>query len=342
MNKHFESHHLIWLCGLEKASKVLISLNCRRSPQFFLLFYLKYSTEFASMAAMKSRQILVIGGNRFFGKRLIEKLISNGDAVTVLNRGRLADGFGESVSRIVCDRDDVEKFKSSVQHKNWDLVYDQVCFDGHQARAACEIFSANTKKYIFTSTQSVYEPGQSLVETVFDPKKHVYDKLIDRSENYGEAKRQCEAVFFAQDTMPVVAVRFPIVMGPDDYTERLKFYVDKIKNGESVYFPNIEAKMSFIHAQDAADGLFLLGNIDFTGPLNMASKNPLRLKELVGFIEKTVDKKASIHSQALTEDEKSPYGLEEDWFMNIDRAHSLGFAPKEIPEWIVAVIKNYL
>lgn len=291
---------------------------------------------------MKSRQILVIGGNRFFGKRLIEKLLTHGDQVTVLNRGHLDDGFGDLVSRIVCDRDDIEKLKSSVQHKNWDLVYDQVCFDAHQARAACEIFFANTKKYIFTSTQSVYQPGQNLLESVFDPKTHTYDKILTREEDYGEAKRQCEAVFFSQDTMPVVAVRFPIVMGPDDYTERLKFYVDKIKNGEPVYFPNIDARMSFVHAQDAADGLFLLGNIDFTGSVNMASKNPMRLKNLVELIEKTVGKKAIIHSQALTPDEKSPYGLEEDWFMNIDRAYSLGFAPKEIAEWIVAVIKNYL
>lgn len=291
---------------------------------------------------MKSRQILVIGGNRFFGKRLVKKLIANGDQVTVLNRGHLADGFGEKIARVNCDRDDVEKLKASVQHKTWDIVYDQVCFDAHQARAACEIFSKTTKKYIFTSTQSVYLPGQNLPESVFDPKTHSYEKVLARDENYGEAKRQCETVFFAQDKMPVVAVRFPIVMGPDDYTERLKFYVDKIKNGESVYLPNVEARMSFIHAQDAADGLFLLGNINFTGPVNMASKNPMRLKDLVGWIEKTVDKKAVIRSNALSPDEKSPYGLESDWSMNIERAQSLGFTPKEISDWIVAVIKNYL
>lgn len=291
---------------------------------------------------MKSRQILVIGGNRFFGKRLVEKLLASGDHVTVLNRGHLDDGFGERVSRILCDRDDIEKLKSSVQHKNWDIVYDQVCFDAYQAQAACDIFSGIAKKYIFTSTQSVYQPGANLSETVFNPKTYTYDKILTREQDYGEAKRQCEAVFFSQNAMAVVAVRFPIVMGPDDYTERLKFYIDKIKNGEPVYFPNLEARMSFVHAQDAADGLFLLGNIDFTGPVNMASKNPMRLKDLVSLIEKTVEKKASIHSQALTPDEKSPYGLEKDWFMNTDRAHSLGFAPKEISEWVVAVIKNYL
>lgn len=291
---------------------------------------------------MKQRQILVIGGNRFFGKRLIEKLLAQGDQVTVLNRGHLDDGFGERVSRIYCDRDDLEKLKSSVQHKAWDLVYDQVCFDGYQARAACDIFSANTKKYIFTSTQSVYNPGQNLAEGVFDPKKHVYDKILTREENYGEAKRQCEAVFFAQTKMPVVAVRFPIVMGPDDYTERLKFYVDKIKKGEPVYFPNPEARMSFIHADDAAEGLLLLGKIDFTGSVNMASINPMRLKDLLNAIETSVGRKAIVNTSPMTPEEKSPYGLENDWYMNIELAQSLGFRPKTISDWVGAVIKSYL
>ncbi|MES2801169.1 MAG: NAD-dependent epimerase/dehydratase family protein [Bdellovibrionota bacterium] len=291
---------------------------------------------------MKSRQILVIGGNRFFGKRLIEKLLAQGDRVTVLNRGQLDDGFGDRVTRIQCDRDDIEKLKKAVQHKTWDLVYDQVCFDGHQARAACDIFSGVTEKYIFTSTQSVYGAGENLAETVFDAKTHVYDKIFTRDENYGEAKRQCETVFFAQDKMPVVAVRFPIVMGPDDYTERLKFYVDRINKGESVYFPNIEARMSFIHAEDAAIGLLLLGKTDFTGSVNLASRDPIRLKDLVLSIEETVGKKTIVRSESTTADEKSPYGLEQDWFMNIDLAHSLGFNPKAIPDWIVSVVKSYL
>ena len=34
-----------------------------------------------------AREVLVIGGNRYFGKRLIARLLAAGDRVTVLNRG---------------------------------------------------------------------------------------------------------------------------------------------------------------------------------------------------------------------------------------------------------------
>lgn len=269
-------------------------------------------------------------------------LLKNGDRVTVLNRGHLDDGFKDRVTRIICDRDDLDKFKNSVQHKSWDIVYDQVCFDAHQAKAAVAIFSGRTKKYIFTSTVSVYPPGANIKEELFNPKTHRYDKVLLRDENYGEAKRQCEAVFFAQEAMPVIAVRFPIVMGPDDYTERLKFYVDRINSGEPVYFPNLEARMSYIHAADAAAGLFLLADTAFTGPVNMASKDPLSMRELITAIEHTVGKTAKLNSKAVSENEKSPYGVEQDWFINIECALGLGFKPQEIHEWLVAVIKNYL
>lgn len=290
----------------------------------------------------KARQILVIGGNRFFGKRLVEKLLNQGDQVTVLNRGKLDDGFGDRVTRIVCDRDDVEKLKKNVQHNTWDLVYDQVCYDGHQSKAACDIFTPITKKYIFTSTQSVYAFGENLSESVYSPKVHKYDKTIFMSEDYGEAKRQCEAVFFSQNKMPVVAVRFPMVVGPDDYTERLKFYVDKIKNGDSIYFPNQDARMSLIHSDDAAEGLLFLGNSEFTGSVNLASSEPLRIKDLIQTIENTVGKKAEVRVMPKTPDEKSPYGLPEDWFMNSNLANSIGFTAKPIQAWLTDVIESYL
>ena len=290
----------------------------------------------------KSRQILVIGGNRFFGKRLIEKLLLRGDQVTVLNRGNMADGFDDKVTRIICDRDDVTKFKASVQNKNWDIVYDQVCFDALQAKAACDIFTGITNKYIFTSTQSVYTPGENIKESVYNPLTHKYDKIVDRFEDYGEAKRQAEAVFFAQVKMPVIAVRFPMVVGQDDYTERLKFYVDKVKAGDSIYFPNQEARMSLIHSADAAEGLLFLSDCDFTGPINMASADPLRIKDLISLIEVTVGTKALVSSTPKSADEKSPYGLTNDWFMNMDLAKSLGFTAQPIQDWIVTVIKSYL
>lgn len=277
-----------------------------------------------------SRKILVIGGNRFFGRRLVHLLIENGDDVTVFNRGQHGDDFGDRVHRMVGDRKDVATLRRLVHAERWDLVYDQVCFDANEAKEACEIFSGNTKRYIFTSSQAVYNPGQNLKEEDFNPLTHKFTHVADRYKEYGEAKRQCEAVFFAQSKMPVVAVRFPIVMGTDDYTERLKFYVKKVKNQEPFTLPNPQAKLSFVNSEDAARGLFLLGTSDFQGPVNMASQDPLELNTLIREIESVTGEKARIDRGG----EASPYGLEKDWYMNVAAALRVGFKPAPISEWL--------
>jgi NAD(P)-dependent dehydrogenase (short-subunit alcohol dehydrogenase family) len=48
--------------------------------------------------------VLVLGGTRFFGKTLVEQLVSAGHAVTVLSRGKLPPPAG--AKHLVADRSD--------------------------------------------------------------------------------------------------------------------------------------------------------------------------------------------------------------------------------------------
>ncbi len=79
-----------------------------------------------------------------------------------------------------------------------------------------------------TSSMAVYEPALSLKEDDFDSYQYpiVYGDRKDFS--YEEGKRLAEAVLFTYATFPVIAVRFPVVIGENDYTKRLQFYVDHI------------------------------------------------------------------------------------------------------------------
>ncbi len=42
-------------------------------------------------------KILVFGGTRFFGKKLVERLVSEGHDVTIGTRGKTEDNFGDTV-----------------------------------------------------------------------------------------------------------------------------------------------------------------------------------------------------------------------------------------------------
>lgn len=287
------------------------------------------------------QRILVIGGNRFFGKRLISLLLSKGAEVTVLNRGQIEDGFGDRVKRIRLDRKLLVEQLSMLDGYFWDVVYDQVCFDAIEAKGACLAFRGKVGHYVFTSSQAVYGSGGNIQESAFSAHKHFFDTFMDRRQDYGEAKRQAEAIFAREAPFPVTAVRLSIVLGEDDYTERLKFHVDRVLEKRPIFFPNLEAKISFVRSADAAAFLAHLSQRKYEGPINCSSASPLILKALISEIERQTDRVAEIVNRA-SDGECSPFGRESDWFMNTDRLEKLGFKALPIDQWLPRLITYFL
>lgn len=283
---------------------------------------------------------LIIGGNRFFGRRLAARLLEHKADVTLLNRQTLDDGFGERVKRIKCDRTDKHALKAAMANQEWDIVFDQVCYDADEARAAVEIFENKTKRYIFTSTQSVYEGGGMLKESVYEPMRHSFNRTADPKTQYGEAKRQCEAVFFQESDLNLAAVRFPFVLGEDDYTKRLHFHVEHIKHAKPFYVPNLKAETSLIHAQDAADALFVLGTTDYKGPINCASPEAISMGQLIELIELKTGKKALLQNEPAPGLDSSPYGRHETSTMDVSKAQSIGLRFQPLNRWLPQLIES--
>jgi nucleoside-diphosphate-sugar epimerase len=154
-------------------------------------------------------KILVIGGNRFFGKRLVEKFARQHVDLTVMHRSPLAANLMGKAKHLQMDRKTLKRNHPALSGKTWDIVYDQVCYDATEALGACEAFEGKVGKYIFTSSESVYQTGSDLLESDFDPLTHSFDEVADRTLLYAEAKRQAEAAFFQKAKFPVTAIRFP-------------------------------------------------------------------------------------------------------------------------------------
>lgn len=278
-------------------------------------------------------KILILGGNRFFGKKLAARLLTAGHQITLLNRGQLNDGFGSRARRLTCDRKNKKQLKNCLEGSTWDLVYDQICYTSKEAAEAMEIFKGRVGHYVFTSSQSVYAEGVDLSESAFDPFTYSFTKPVDEVSNYPEAKRQSEKQFFSDPAFPVTAVRFPIVVGADDYTGRFKFHVESILKNREMYFPNPLARISFISSDEAALVLEFLSNKEALGPVNAASKDPIQLKDFIHELEKHLLKKALWASEP-TSANQSPYGISKDWFMNTDKLNKLGCHPRAIAEWL--------
>lgn len=285
------------------------------------------------------KNILVLGGTRFFGKRLVELLLDEGFKVTIATRGKTKDDFGDRVERIQLDREDkTSLMKAVAEGREWDTVFDNICFSPQAALDACEVFQGKVRRYILTSTLSVYEPA---------PRKHkendvnpyIYPVTLGGKDDfpYGEGKRLAEAVFFQHADFPVAAVRFPIVLGEDDYTGRLEFHIDHVKQERPMGIPNLKAEMCFISSGEAASFLDWLRKQRVEGPINACSQGEVKLSELLRWIEKETGKKAVLTNQPQDED-KSPFGVPDSWLMDTDKAERLGFEFLPLRAWLPALI----
>lgn len=288
------------------------------------------------------KKILILGGTRFFGKRLVEKLLQQQQEVTVLTRSELPNNLKNQVTHLQCDRTNKTQLTQAIGDQQFDIVYDNVNYGHQDAKDAIDVFKGKTKRYVFTSSLAVHEAdGIAKNETDFDP--NTYSILHgERSEvSYGEGKRQAEAVFFQQADFPVVAIRFPIVMGEDDYTERLLFHIRRIQQQQPISFINIEAKMGFITSEEAADFLIWAGNESFTGPIHAAADGLISNQELILLIEKFTQQKAKI--TLLGESGmQSPYAIPKSWYLKTDFAKELGYKFTNLHNWLPSLIQKLL
>ncbi|HET7657569.1 MAG TPA: NAD-dependent epimerase/dehydratase family protein [Bacillales bacterium] len=284
-------------------------------------------------------KILVLGGTKFFGKKLVEKWIEAGEDVTIGTRGLSNDPFGDQVRRLTLDRSDLDSLQKAVGSETWDIVYDQIAYSSNDAWNAIDVFGDSIKKYVFTSSMSVYDQGEDLTEERFNPFEYPL-KTGNRDDfSYGEGKKLAEAVFFQKAPFPVTAVRFPIVMGEDDYTERLLFHVQHIQNGEAFYLPNLQAKLSFISSEEAAEFLFWTGTSPLRGPVNACAGGDISLEELIRLIESSTGNKAVV-SNKKEEADASPYGIPTSWTMDHSKASAAGFPFTQLRDWLPKLIEK--
>ena len=64
------------------------------------------------------KQVLVLGGTRFFGIHLVKSLLEQGAGVTLATRGLTPDPFGSRVNRIRVDRTDPDAMKMCIRDRS--------------------------------------------------------------------------------------------------------------------------------------------------------------------------------------------------------------------------------
>ncbi len=288
---------------------------------------------------MSQLKILILGGNRFFGLHLAKNLLQKGHQITLLNRGTIADGLGDSVSRIKADRGNLLTLQEAFEDREWDIVFDQICYTATEAEQACQFFKDRVGRYVVTSSESVFDGGENQQESAFDPSSYDFNEIADAKTNYQEAKRQVEVIFSRQTNFEVSMVRPSLVVGMDDYTNRLKWHIARIERGLPIYFPNIDIQSDFIKSDQAGSALEIIGLSKLWGPINCTTRGSMSLRQLVSMCEEVTQKRIVLASQQ-EGDNHSPYGGKASKTMNTDILYSLGFDAPPSSDWMYKLIEQ--
>lgn len=282
-------------------------------------------------------KILVIGGTRFMGKHLVRALLSDSHDVTIATRGITHDDFGDAIKRIVIDRINADSIKSALSDDIYDVVFDTIAYCSNDIKSVLD--SVKCEKYIFISTTAVYDKHINTKEEEFDPlsKPLVWCGRADFP--YDEIKRQAEcAVVHKYSHINYIAVRFPYVIGTDDYTKRLYFYIDHIVNGKPMFIDDYESQMSFVRSDEAGKFLAFLAKSNFSGAINGASEQTISIKEIADYVNLKTGKTAVLSNEGSA----APYNGEKEYSINTDKAKSLGFSFTPLKNWIYDLIDDYI
>jgi len=300
------------------------------------------------------KNTLVIGGTRYFGKLLVQRLVRAGHRVTIATRGYAPDPFGARIERIRVDRRNETAMRSAFAGKRWDLVFDQMCYSPLDAAIATRTFAGKVKRYVMTSTIDVYRGLPSGGATLRESDLPVLAQPIDTGypwhdpklavQSYVAGKIQAEAYLYRDGSLPLVTARLAHVLGgPEEFTGRLAWYVDLLRQGAALPYTNAGAQASFLGTQEAAAFLDWVGAQDFTGPVNAASGGALSAHGLYGRVAQVLDAPARYQrvDGSTTPGQLSPFDFHQPMVLDTARALGLGYRFSHADEWLDDVIRQH-
>ncbi|MEU0513268.1 NAD-dependent epimerase/dehydratase family protein [Amycolatopsis sp. NPDC006125] len=249
---------------------------------------------------------VVTGGAGFVGSHLCDRLLARGMSVTCVDN--LSTGRADNIAHLRGDfrfvEADVARGLDITGHV--DLVlhlaspasprdYERLPVETLQAGAAgtnhaLDLAQANGARFVLASTSEVYG----------DPREHPQRETYWGNVNpvgprsvYDEAKRYAEALTAAYRRARGVntgIARIFNTYGPRmraDDGRAIPTFIKQVLTGEPVTIAGEGAQTrSLCYVDDTVDGLLALADSDFPGPVNLGNPHELRIRDLVGEIQR--------------------------------------------------------
>lgn len=283
-------------------------------------------------------KILVIGGTKFFGIHMVHELLANGHDVTIATRGQAKDPFDDKVSRILLDHSNPESIKRALEGKHFDVAIDKIAYCSNDIKYLMDAVSCD--RLIYMSSTAVYNlDHRNVKEDEFDGMTGKLMWCNRADDSYAQVKRQAEfALWQKYSDKNWLAVRYPFVVGNDDYTKRLLFYVEHAIKGIPMYIDNLDAQMSFIRSDEAGQFLAFLAEREISGAVNGCSDETVSLLEILDYVKQKTGKAAILNEDG----DAAPYNGTVDYSINTEKAQKLGYRFSNVKEWMFELVDEYI
>ncbi|MFN3651115.1 MAG: NAD-dependent epimerase/dehydratase family protein [Armatimonadota bacterium] len=306
--------------------------------------------------------VLLIGGTRFVGYFLTWRLLAGGHRVTLLNRGTLADPFGERVERLHVDRRS-PAFAGALAGRSFDAVVDFAAYDAADARGAVEALRGRVGHYLFISTGQVYLVRQGaprpareadydgpLLPEPADPRDR--DGWI-----YGVEKRAAEELLAAaweEHQFPATRLRIPMVNGERDYYRRIESYLWRLLDGGPVLLPDGGTQVCrHVYGQEVARlAAGILGSPrTFGQAYNLCQQEEVTVAEAVRLLAEILGSSAplvpipaeQLRGAGIEPVEISPFSGR--WMSHLDPTRAqqeLGFTHRPLRSYYESIVSSFL
>ena len=199
-------------------------------------------------------KLLFLGGNRFFGKKIIFELSKNyKNKIYLINRSNKKNIKKKNIFLIRSDRNDFNLIKKKIGNIKFDFIIDNIAYNEQDVKNIFFNFKSNFKHYIFTSTVMTYL-DESLTKVCNEntkKKNQSIEKLkkVYKKEEIKYALDKLKAEnFLIKNKKNFTILRLHNVIGVNDFSKKslklLNFNNSKFIN------KNSHKLIQFIYDQD--------------------------------------------------------------------------------------------
>ncbi len=188
-------------------------------------------------------KILVMGGTRFVGKSLVQKLISQNHDIDIFTRGNNPNPKGSNL--IKGDRNNLEDILK-LKNKKYDIVFDISGRELSQTKILIENINENFDRYVYVSSAGVYQDSQELPINEKDP--------IDKDSRH-IGKYESEK-WLLDNKIPFTSFRPTYIYGPGNYNKIENWFFERIVSLKKVPIPFDGSLITQLgHVSDLTDAM---------------------------------------------------------------------------------------